>query len=96
MPLRLRLAILLYPVAFALPAGAGAALLLSIPGLSHHAGWLLPYLGAESLVIGAALAWHLAAVLLAGSARTAPVPVRVRAGRPAVAAARVTLPRGRR
>ena len=64
MSLRLILATLLYPVACSVPAGIGAAIVLAVPELAPHARLLLPYVGAESFVLGAAIAWHVAATML--------------------------------
>ncbi|WP_048707783.1 hypothetical protein [Microvirga massiliensis] len=57
---RLMIAAILYGVACALPFGAGTVAVLATPGLAQMASALLPYIAAESLVIGAALAWHVA------------------------------------
>jgi hypothetical protein len=77
--LRFILATLLYPVACSLPAGIGTAFVLVIPALAADAGLLLPYVGAESLVLGAAIAWHAAPAIMREPARPKPVlqPARV-------------------
>jgi hypothetical protein len=60
---RLMIAAILYGVACALPFGAGTVVVLATPGLAQMAEVVLPYIAAESLVIGAALAWHVAPLL---------------------------------
>ena len=60
---RLMIAAILYSVACAFPFGAGTVVVLATPSLAQMAGVLLPYIAAESLVIGAALAWHVAPLL---------------------------------
>jgi hypothetical protein len=57
---RLMIAATLYGVACALPFGAGTVAVLATPSLAQIAAVMLPYIAAESLVIGAALAWHVA------------------------------------
>ncbi|NNM73143.1 hypothetical protein [Enterovirga aerilata] len=74
MSLRFLLAMLLYPVAWAVPAGIGTTAIMSVPPLAADAARLLPYIGAESFVIGAAIAWHLAPLLL--SRRACPLAAR--------------------
>ena len=59
---RLMIAAILYSVACAFPFGAGTVVVLATPSLAQMAGVLLPYIAAESLVIGAALAWHVAPI----------------------------------
>jgi hypothetical protein len=61
--MRFCLAAVIYGPATVLPLGCGITAILAIPLLAPHAGTLLLHVAAESLVIGAALAWHTAPIL---------------------------------
>ena len=76
MSLRFLLAGLLFPLAWAVPAGIGTASVLTVPLFEAQAATLLPYVGAESFVLGAALAWHLAGAVLAAPSPPALAPAR--------------------